>query len=83
MTREQMTQTLAEWISQVTEKDAPALTDRTHLVNDLGLDSLALAELGAKLRFQLKVKLRPGELQDALEVGPLLDVVMKKLQEQG
>ena len=79
MTREQMTQTLAQWIAEVTEKDAPALDEKTHLVNDLGLDSLALAELGSKLRFQLTVKVRPGELQQALQVGPLLDLVLQKL----
>lgn len=79
MTREELIQELSTWIAEITDGPAPALTDATDLVADLGLDSLALAELAAKLRLRLKIRLRPGELVGKLQVGQVVDLVLSKL----
>jgi acyl carrier protein len=70
---------LATWISEITETPAPALTPETDLVADLGLDSLVLAELGAKMRTTYKIRLRPGELREDLRVGRIVEVVQAKM----
>jgi acyl carrier protein len=80
MTREEMITKLAGWIGEITEADPPALGEDTHLVEDLGLDSLALAELAARMRLALKIKIKPGELRTDLRVGPVVDFVLGKLQ---
>lgn len=80
MTREELIGQLAEWIGEITEADPPALTEATHLVEDLGLDSLALAELAARMRMRLKIKIKPGELRTDLRVGPVADFVLEKLR---
>ncbi len=79
MNREELVRTLAGWIGDICEADPPPLTEQTDLAQDLGLDSLALAELAAKLRFKFKIRLRPGELQGQLRVGPLLDLVLQRM----
>ncbi len=79
MTRAELIAELGTWIAQITEGPAPALDDDTDLVDDLGLDSLALAELAAKLRMRLKIKLRPTELASDLRVGPIVDLVLARL----
>lgn len=78
MTRPELIAKLAAWIGEIMEADAPALTEETHLVEDLGLDSLALAELAARLRRELQIKLKPGEMRTDLRVGPLLDFIEAK-----
>ena len=79
MTKDKLLGLMATWIGEITEADAPLLAADTHLVNDLGLDSLALAELAGKLRVRLKVKLKPGEIRGDLHAGALADVVLAKL----
>lgn len=79
MTRDDLKQELARWIAEITEEEPPVLDEGTDLVLDVGLDSLALAELAAKLRVSLKVKLRPGELRNDLRVGSLLDLIQARL----
>lgn len=80
MTREVMLQTMAEWIGDITERIPPHLTFDTDLVKDLALDSLALAELGARVRLQYHVQLRPAEMATALRVGAIIDLVQDKLR---
>ena len=57
-----------------------SLAEGTDLVADVGLDSLALAELAARMRMRWKIKIRPGELRTDLRVGPIVDFVLGKLQ---
>ena len=82
MTREELFSVLARWIADICESEPPVLEEQTDLAADLGLDSLALAELAAKLRFKFKIKLRPGEIQHELRVGPLADLVLQKLRDK-
>ena len=77
MTRDELKASLAKWIADITEEAPPALEEHTDLSRDLGLDSLALAELAARVRRELKVKLKPGELAKDLRVSALLDAVQK------
>lgn len=79
MTRDALIAQLGEWIGEITEAEPPALGEATHLVEDLGLDSLALAELAARMRMHLKIKIKPGELRTDLRAGPLADFVLAKL----
>lgn len=83
MTRDELRQAMAEAIALITEGEAPELREDTHLVQDLGLDSLALAELAAKLRRQVQVRLRPAEFRADLRVGAVLDLVLSRLEPQG
>lgn len=78
MTRPELVAQLAGWIGDITG-DAPALADDTDLVADLGLDSLALAELASRLRRATGVRLKPGELRQDLRVGAIVDLVMARL----
>ncbi len=79
MTREEILQQLSEWVGDITDSPPPPITAQTHLQQDLGLDSLALAELAAKLRMRFKVKLRPGELVNDLRAGAVADFVLSRL----
>lgn len=79
MTQDELLKELAGWIGEITEADVPVLKPETDLVLDLGLDSLALAELAAKLRMRFKIKLRPGELRNELKAGSLADFVLARL----
>lgn len=79
MTRDALIAQLATWIGEITEAAPPELAPDTHLVEDVGLDSLALAELAARMRMHLKVKIKPGELRTDLRAGPLADFVLAKL----
>jgi acyl carrier protein len=81
MNREEMIQTLATWIGEITEQAPPRLTAGTDLLKDLALDSLALAELGARVRMRFHVHIRPGELANTMQVGALVDLVQDKLRD--
>jgi acyl carrier protein len=79
VTRAELMQRIAGWIGDILESEPPALDDDTDLVRDLGLDSLALAELAAKSRTALKIKVRPAELAADLRVGKLVDLLLARL----
>jgi acyl carrier protein len=77
VTRDELKAALAKWIADITEEPPPQLEESTDLAKDVGLDSLALAELAARVRRELKVKLKPGEMAKDLKVSSLLDAVTK------
>lgn len=79
MSRDDLRALLAQWVGEILEQPPPALTDQTDLMKDLGLDSLAVAELASKLRQKLKVKVVAGDVAQDLRVGPLLDLVHQRL----
>ena len=80
MTREDMIRLLGQWIGEITEKAPPKLGPDTDLTKDLSLDSLSLAELGARLRTHCQVRIRPGEMAHNLKVGALIDLIEDKLR---
>lgn len=58
---------------------APAsLTDDTHFVDDLAVDSLALVEYAMALEDALSVRLSEDELSDVVTVGQLVDLLARK-----
>jgi acyl carrier protein len=73
-----MLQTPAEWTGEITGKAPPHLTFDTDLTRNLALDSLALAESGARVRLRCEVHLRASELSNALKVGVIIDLVQDK-----
>ncbi|MBM3270335.1 MAG: hypothetical protein FJZ01_22095 [Candidatus Sericytochromatia bacterium] len=79
MTREELLQLLAAWVGDITDAAPPPITPETDLVRDLGLDSLALAELAAKARMRFKVRIRPGELAADLRAGAVADLLLSRL----
>jgi acyl carrier protein len=79
MTRAELRDSLSSLIGEITDRPSTPLHDDMHLVADLALDSMALAELLSKLRTQLKVRLRPADLPDDLRVGRVLDLLSSRL----
>ena len=75
MSRAELTTELSNWIGEITESPAPVLTDATDLARDLGLDSLSIAELAARVRQRLQIRLRASDVVQDLSVGHLLDLV--------
>ena len=58
---------------------APAsVTDQTHFVDDLAVDSLALVEYAMALEDALSVRLSEDELNDVHTVGQLVDLLTRK-----
>jgi acyl carrier protein len=80
MTTETLLKVLAEWIGEITEQPPPHLTNDTDLVKDLALDSLAMAELGARVWLRYRVHVRSSEVANAPRVGALVDLVQTRLQ---
>jgi acyl carrier protein len=73
---------LLSWIADMLHKSVDALGplgDDVDLLNDIGLDSLSLAELSSKARHQLGIKVRPGELEDT-RLGAIITLVWQRVQ---
>jgi acyl carrier protein len=54
------------------------LTDETHFVDDLAVDSLALVEYAMALEDALSVRLSEDELTEVRTVGQLVDLLTAK-----
>jgi acyl carrier protein len=81
MTREELTAEASRWIGEILDRDPPPLRDDTDLVRDVGLDSLGLAELAARVRSRHRIRLRPSELRNDLRVGPLIHLVLSRIKD--
>lgn len=55
-----------------------SLTDDTHFVDDLAVDSLALVEYAMALEDALSVRLSEDELAGVVTVGQLVDLLARK-----
>ena len=55
-----------------------AITDETHFVDDLAVDSLALVEYAMALEDALDVRLPEDELTEVTTVGQLVDLLTAK-----
>jgi acyl carrier protein len=80
MTTDALLNAMAEWIGEITEQPPPQLTNETDLVKDLALDSLAMAELGARVWLRYKVHVRASEVANAPRIGALVELVRTRLQ---
>ena len=79
MTDEELIARLAGWIGEINDTAPPAITRETDLMSDLGLDSLGLAELAARVRTTYQVRLRASEVAADLRVGALVDLLKARL----
>jgi adenylosuccinate lyase len=79
MTRPELLNRLAVWIGKITEADKPTLADASHLVEDLGLDSLALAELAARTRGVPMLARTHGQPASPTTLGKELAVFVARL----
>ena len=63
---------------ELLDADPAGLTDSTHFVDDLAVDSLALIEYAMALEDALGVRLPEDELTRVQTVGDLLDLLVTK-----
>jgi acyl carrier protein len=64
--------------AELLDADPASLTDATHFVDDLAVDSLALVEYAMALEDALAVRLSEDELTDVRTVGQLVDLLAAK-----
>lgn len=74
--RSELEERVLELVSERADVTVAELTPDTQL-EDLGFDSLVLAELSVKLRSELGVQASDDELDFVSSVGELLDLVTK------
>jgi acyl carrier protein len=75
-------QLLQQWVAEITDSTLPPFTSETDLVGDAGLDSLALAELAARVRQRFHISLRAMELGSDLRVGRLARLIAERATER-
>ncbi len=63
---------------ELLDADPASLTETTHFVDDLAVDSLALIEYAMALEDALGVRLPEDELTRVQTVGELLDLLVTK-----
>ncbi|MFD8480272.1 acyl carrier protein [Kitasatospora sp. NPDC059673] len=78
-TREELAVTVRTVISDVLGTDPAELEDRTSLLEDYGIDSLELMEIGARLERALQLRIDPGDLISARDVGHAIDLLRTRL----
>ena len=76
--RAQLRQEIQEYLEQERGVDAKSVADDTQL-EALGLDSLALNELGFHLFTRYAVMLSDEDILDALTLGDVLDVLTAEI----
>lgn len=69
-------------VGHVTGIDVSELADETNLVDDLGLDSLTLLEIGVAVDYEFKLHL-PDEALEGLEtLQDAVDLVQERLRQK-
>lgn len=64
--------------AELLDASPAAVTDATHFVDDLAVDSLALVEYAMALEDALSVRVSEDELSDVQTVGQLVDLLTRK-----
>ena len=57
------------------EVDLDQVTDRTHFVEDLGVDSLNAIDLLAALEAEYEIEIEPERIRDMVSVDAVYDIV--------
>ncbi|MCX4745804.1 acyl carrier protein [Kitasatospora sp. NBC_01287] len=78
-TREELAQTVRTVISDVLGTEPAEVHERTSLLEDYGIDSLELMEIGARLERTLKVRIELQDLTSAQNVGHAIDLLEIRL----
>ena len=81
ITREEIRETLLKLFEAETGEPLEGLTDEQNLAEQLGLDSVDMVSLIMQLERHFKIRLSHEELANAVQVGQLLDIVQKKINE--
>ena len=81
MPREEIRQILLKLFEAETGNEIASLQDDQGLAEQLGLDSVDLVSLLMQLERRFKIRLAHDELASAHRVGPVLDLVQRKLSE--
>lgn len=82
MNREQITQRIKEIIADVAELDAAGIADGASFVEDLGLDSLALLEIGVDVDYEFKLGVSEERLGQLRSVAETVDLVTERLADR-
>ncbi|WP_327071137.1 acyl carrier protein [Kitasatospora sp. NBC_01250] len=78
-TREELALTVRTVISDVLGTEPDEVHERTSLLDDYGIDSLELMEIGARLERTLKVRIELQDLTAAQNVGHAIDLLQHRL----
>jgi acyl carrier protein len=76
VSRELLAQFVVDMLAQIGVKRAEIVPDA--LFDDLGVDSLDVTELGAKVKREFEIDLVPRDFEDALRVEDALAVIYAK-----
>ncbi|MDH6699312.1 acyl carrier protein [Streptomyces sp. MAA16] len=80
-TREDLALLVRTTISDVLGTDVEDVDERTSLLNDYGIDSLELMEIGARLERALKLRIAVEDLTSAQDVGQAIDLLRARTAE--
>jgi acyl carrier protein len=61
--------------------EADKINNETHLVDDLGADSLDLMEIVMIIESKFKVRIEEAEYNNALIVGEIINLISQKLKD--
>lgn len=61
-------------------EDAPAVTQESRLLEDLGLDSLDSVEIAIEIECEFEIVIDDAEAEEVKTVAALIDLVVKELQ---
>ncbi len=79
MTKDEVAAALAALTSQITGLDADRVVPAASLVDDLGLDSLAVAEIAAAAEDRFGVKIPDSMIETFKTVDDLVDYIHLRL----
>ncbi len=79
--REEIRETLLKLFEAETGEPLDSLTDDQNMAEHLGLDSVDMVSLIMHLERHFKIRLSHEELANAVQVGQLLDIVQRKVNE--
>ena len=82
MDREQMLEQIQELCREVFEDDELAITERTTAADVENWDSLTHLSLIHEIETTFRVKFTMGEIQGVNDVGELVDVLAKRVNER-
>lgn len=80
-TREDLALLVRTTISDVLGTDVEDVREQTSLLDDYGIDSLELMEIGARLERALKLRIAVEDLTTARDVGQAIDLLRARTAE--
>ncbi len=82
MEREELFQKVAEIISEKLNIPIEDIDENSHLIEDLGADSLDAFDLVMVFEDEFGIKLEDAEIESLMTVRDIVDLLAKKLSEQ-